>query len=267
MRLLVLAVTAVVLYYGCDDTGVEPSDEVPVLSNPRTSYDDRNHRFYAAVTVTLPEEGSPLDSVWTEMYLASGALADSLGTDSLWKRVTLNDSAASGDILPLDGIYARKFDSPLPEGTGGSVRFEFYAFIAGDTSSTTDSLQLVNLRPVIVSVLLTHETLTHPDSGSVVVDTIYTTATDPDGLEDLRSVTFQIVKPDGSLGEDSGGNTSFPLYDDGTRIDVEGGDGIYSGGVTFGFQNPVGTYSLKFVARDFSGAVSDTVSRTVVVVQ
>ena len=160
LRLLVLAVTAVVLYYGCDDTGVEPSDEVPVLSNPQTSYDDRNDSIYVAVTVTLPAAVTAPDSIWTDMYLASGALANSLGTDSLWARVTLNDTAASGDILPLDGIYARKFDSPLPKGTGGSVRFEFYALVAGDTSSATDSLGLVNLRPVIVSVLLTHETLT-----------------------------------------------------------------------------------------------------------
>ncbi|UCH62377.1 MAG: hypothetical protein JSU77_11315 [Fidelibacterota bacterium] len=253
------------LWYGCDGTGIEPSDELPVLSSPQTSYDDRDDSIYVAVTVTFPENVTALDSIWTEMYLASGDLADSLGTDSLWKQVTLNDDAVSGDILPQDGVYARKFDSPLPKGTGGSLRFEFYAFIAGDTSSTSDILRLVNLRPAIVSVVLTKDTFTRPDSGYVVVDTIYATAVDPDSLEDLRGVTFQIVKPDSTLGVGLEGNTSFPLYDDGSRIDAEASDGIYSGGVTFGFNNPVGTYILKFIARDLSGAVSDTVSRSVVV--
>lgn len=265
LRLITLTGAAVILWYGCDGTGVEPSDELPVLSNPQTSYDDRNDSIYVAVTVTLPAAITAPDSIWTEMYLASGDLADSLGTDSLWKQVTLNDSAVSGDILPQDGVYARKFDSPLPEGTGGSVRFEFYAFTVGDTSNVSDSLRLANLRPVIVSVVLTKDTFTRPDSGSVVVDTIYATAVDPDSLEDLRGVTFQIVKPDSTLGVGLEGNTSFPLYDDGSRIDLKASDGIYSGGVTFGFDNPVGTYTLKFIARDFSGAVSDTVRRTVVV--
>ena len=269
LRLLVLAVTAVVLYYGCDDTGVEPSDEVPVLSNPQTSYDDRDHRFYAAVTLTLPEEGSPLDSIWTEMYLASGTLADSLGTDSLWKRVTLNDSATSGDILPLDGIYARKFDSPLPEGTGGSVRFEFYALLAGDTSSTTDSLRLTNLRPVINSVVGS-DTLALPPPPPpkyYTLDTLRATAADPDGLDDIKRVSFTILKPDSSLGNQG---QPISLADNG-ELDPWGdwviGDGVYSIIIQLESDNDPGTYVYRFTAEDYSGAVSDTVYHTVVVVQ
>ena len=265
LRLLVLAVTAVVLYYGCDDTGVEPSDEVPVLSNPQTSYDDRNDSLYAAVTVTLPEGGTELDSIWTEMYLASGTLADSLGTDSLWKRVTLNDSAANGDILPLDGIYARKFDSPLPEGTGGSVRFEFFAISAGDTSSTTDSLRLANLRPVIVSVSA-RDTLTIPPAGSefTTKDRVEAVVVDPDGLDDIKEVSFTIRNPDGSLKNDG---ASVSLVDNGILDpygDEVAGDGTYSRISEMLAGATAGAYVYQFRAKDLSGAVSDTTFHPVV---
>ncbi len=265
LRLLVLAVTAVVLYYGCDDTGVEPSDEVPVLSNPQTSYDDRNDSLYAAVTVTLPEGVTELDSIWTEMYLASGTLADSLGTDSLWKRVTLNDSAANGDILPLDGIYARKFDSPLPEGTGGSVRFEFFALSAGDTSSITDNLGLVNLRPVILSVSAA-DTLILPSEGAYRLDTVRATVTDPDSLADIMTVSFTSLKPDSTLAN-NGNPITLADNGDPTWWDKSAGDGIYSRITFLPSDALTGDYIYKFVARDLGGAVSDTVYHTVVVVQ
>ena len=265
LRLIALAGVAVILWYGCDGVGVGPSDELPVLSNPQTSYDDRDSRFYTAVTVTLPQEVAALDGIWAEMYLASGTLADSLGIDSLWAQVTLNDSAVSGDILPEDGVYASKFDSPLPEGTGGSVRFEFYALIAGDTSSTTDSLGLVNLRPIILSVSAA-DTLQLPSEGAHKLDTVRAAVTDPDGLADIKTVSFTSLKPDSTL--DNNGEP-FPLADDGDLIgwgDASANDGIFSRITSLASDALTGDYVYKFVAKDFSGAVSDTVTHTLVVV-
>jgi len=290
LRLITLTGAAVILWYGCDGTGVEPSDELPVLSNPQTSYDDRNDSIYVAVTVTLPEDVTALDSIWTEMYLASGDLADSLGTDSLWKQVTLNDSAVSGDILPQDGVYARKFDSPLPEGTGGSVRFEFYAFTVGDTSNASDTLRLANLRPVIISVVgsdtltlppppppkyytldtlraTAADTLVLPSEGAYRLDTVRVTVADPDGLTDIRTVNFTSLKPDSALANNG---DPLPLADNGDLSgwgDESAEDGIYSRITPLPSDALTGDYIYKFVARDFGGAVSDTVRHTVVVVQ
>lgn len=265
LRSLALAGTVVVLWYGCDGTGVEPSDEVPVLSNPQTFYDDRNDSIYVAVTVTLPEDVTALDSIWTELYLASGTLADFLGTDSLWAQVTLNDSAVSGDILPQDDVYACKFDSPLPEGTGGSVRFEFYAFIAGDTSNASDTLQLANLRPVILSVSA-RDTLPIPPAGSefTTKEKIEAVVTDPDGLDDIKEVSFTIRNPDGTL-KNSGASIS--LVDNGTLDpygDEVAGDGTYSRIIEILAGAVAGTYTYQFTAKDLSGAVSDTLFHTVV---
>jgi len=265
LRFLALAGAIVVLWYGCDDTGVEPSDEVTVLSNPQTSYDDRNDSIYVAVTVTLPAAVTAPDSIWTELYLASGDLADSLGIDSLWAQVTLNDSAADGDILPQDGVYARKFDSPLPKGTGGSVRFEFYALVAGDTSSATDSLGLVNLRPVILSVSAA-DALVLPSEGTHRLDTVRATVTNPDSLADIMTVSFTSLKPDSTL--DNNGNP-LPLADNGDLVgwgDQSYGDGVYSWINSLPSDALTGAYIYKFVAKDSSGAVSDTVTHTLEVV-
>ena len=267
LRLLALTGAALLLWSGCNGAGVAPPGETPALSDPRTSYDDRDDSFYAAVTVTLPEAAAVLDGIWTEMFLASGILADSLGTDSLWTRVTLNDSAVSGDILPTDGVYARKFDSPLPEGTGGAVRFEFYALIAGDTSRAVDTLRLANLRPVILSVSGS-DTLALPPPPPpefVTLDTLRAAVADPDGLKDIRRVSFTILKPDSTLANEG---QSIPLADNGDLKlwgDRTAGDGIYGIIIRLESTNDTGRYVYRFTAEDYSGGVSDTVTHTVVV--
>ncbi|MFB0515294.1 MAG: hypothetical protein ACETWG_01670 [Candidatus Neomarinimicrobiota bacterium] len=265
-RLLVLAGVAITVWPGCDYIGVEPSEEVPVLSNPQTSYDDRDNRFYAAVTVTLPDEGVELDTIWAEMFLATGLLADSLGTVSSLVKVALVDDATGGDILPLDGVYARKFNSPLPEGTGGSVRFEFYALIDGDTSNASDTLRLANLRPVILSVAAA-DTMQRPPGSFVAIDIVRATVTDPDGLQDIRSVSFTSLKPDSTLANQG---QPINLADNGDEEgwgDEEAHDGIYSRIIQIDSSAVIGTYIYRFIAKDYAGAVSDTVTHDVAVIE
>lgn len=259
----IVAGTALVLMFGCDDTGVGPEDETAVLSNPETSYNDRDNRFYTAITAVPPVGSGEVDSIWIDLFLVA---ADSIGTDSSLVRVPLVDDATNGDILPADGVYARKFDSPLSPDESGPVRIVFMAVVATDTHTVVDTLYLDNVPPAIDSVVVSAPTVTRPATvGVVVVDTLYVFASDANGTADLKTVTFKIVKPDGSLGVGAGGITDFPLYDDGTREDVTATDGIFTGGITFQSSNPLGTYTLRFVAQDFSGARTDTVDREIVV--
>ncbi len=258
-----VAGTALVLMIGCGDTGVGPKDETPVLSNPETSYNDRDNRFYAAITVVPPVGAAEVDSIWIDLYLMT---SDSVRADASLVRAPLVDDATGGDILPADGIYTREFDSPLSTDESGPVRIVFMAVVAPDTHTVVDTLYLENVPPAIDSVVVAAATVIRPAAvGAGVVDTLYVFAKDANGIDDLKTVTFKIVKPDGSLGVGAGGITDFPLYDDGTREDVTATDGIFSGGITFQSSNPVGTYTLRFVAKDFSGALSDTVDREIVV--
>ena len=258
---------ALVLMVGCGETGVGPKDELPVLSNPETSFNDRDRSFYAAVTVTLPESATVIDSVWIEMFqIVGGTSIDSAAADTFLLSISLVDDATNGDILPLDGVYARTFDSPLPSGTGGAVRFEFHALIAGDTHTAADTLRLINLRPVILNVSAA-ALLTLPPQGSelVAIDTVRATVADPDGLNDIKRVGFTVLKPDSTMANNG---QPFLLADNGLLEpygDLVAGDGVYSLIIKLESTNDRGTYVYRFTAQDLSGAVSDTVTQIVVV--
>ncbi|MEE9161761.1 MAG: hypothetical protein V3U35_02220 [Candidatus Neomarinimicrobiota bacterium] len=259
-----LAMMAWLLAPACDFVGVEPTGDVPVLSDLQASLDDRDNRFYAAVTVTIPDGNGTPDSIWVELYLATGKLADSLGTDVVQAAAALVDDATGGDILPQDEVYASKFDSPFPPESGGSVRFEFLAIVGGDTSQETTTLRLVNLRPVVLQVTAA-DSLRLPPEGFFTIDTVRARVDDPDGLIDIREVSFTTLKPDGTLGNDG---QPIDLADNGDLDrwgDAKTGDGLYSQIIELNSDNLPGTYVYRFIAKDFAGAVSDTVSHQVVV--
>ena len=263
MRWIVVAALAIALTPACEFVSVEPPGELPVLSAPQATFDDRDNSFYAGVTVTLPQDGK-LDTIWVELYLVTGALVDSLGTDSVLASSSLLDDATGGDILASDGVYARKFDSPLPAATGGSVRIEFLAIVSDDTSQESVTFGLVNLRPVILSVSAA-STLERPPEGFITVDTVRAQVDDPDGLSDIREVSFLSLKPDSTLGN---GGVPIVLADDGDLQgsgDATARDGLFSRIIQLQSEAALGTYIYSFVAKDFRGAVSDTVKHTVVV--
>lgn len=267
---LLLTATAFIVFQACNGNGTEPSEE-PILSDPQSLFDDRDSTFYVAVTVTLPDV-SALDTVWSELYLETGLLADSLGTDTLMRAVGLVDNGENGDILDADGVFARKFDSPLPSGTGGSVRFVFYALVAGDSSTVTDILKLASLRPVIFSVSVPDIMPLPRPEVEFTPGTIRAVVGDPDGLDDIREVRFTSLKPDSTPG-----NQGQPVFlaDNGDELygDLKEGDGIYSVIIKLlavddqGDSTQTGTYEFRFIARDRSGLSSNTVYKTVEVVE
>ena len=247
---------------GCDAPNAGLDEPVPILSEPATTFNDQTNAFYAAVLVTTAA-GTSLDSVWAEMYLEAGPLADSLGTDTLLHSTTLKDDGTGGDILPADDVFGVTFASPLPPASGGKVRFLFVARVSGTPDSVSSILSLINLRPVIISVTAAN-TLTLPIIG-FNLDTIRVVADDPDSLADIRRVSFTALRPDSTLAI---GGTPIVLADNGDLIgwgDAVAQDGIFSRIIAIGPNDSTGTYIYKFVAVDFAGAVSDTVGHSVVV--
>lgn len=255
---------AILALGGCTSPNAGDDSEIDLLTDPSLTINKDTNLFYAGIVVTLAD-GTTLDSIWAEMYLASGALADTLGTDLLQVATTLKDDATGGDILLGDGLYAATFASPLPPGTGGTVRFDFIAQVSGGLDTLTDILALENLRPVILSVTASDTLIVPPDgSNFVTLDTIRVEVSDPDGLADIKAVSFTSVKPDSTLG-DSGNPTS--LADNGDLIgwgDAAQGDGIYSIIIGIVDSTATGVYTYRFVASDFSSNKSDTTFRTVV---
>jgi hypothetical protein len=271
---ILLTAAVLIVFQGCNGNGTDPEED-SILSDPQSLFDDRDNTFYVSVTVTLTTASGP-DTVWAEMYLESGTLADRLGTDTLMTAVGLSDSGQHGDILPADDIYAREFDTPLPVGTDGSVRFEYHALVAGDTSSITDILPLENLRPVILSVTASDTlSLPPPPQGNLIyytLDELHAEVADPDGLDDIREVSFTTLKPDSTLGNQG---QPIPMRDNGEAEwgDDIADDGIYSVIVQLQAQDAqgdptlTGAYVYRFVARDYAGQISDTTYHTVEVIE
>ncbi len=245
---------------------------LPVLSNARTTMDKLANQMFAAVTINLTEDDPAPDSVWVELYPASAELIDTLGSTDLLLSIPLEDFGDNGDSMRADGIYSRLFDSPLDSGIVGLVKFLFLASVDSFLHSTDTTLSLINRPPEILSVTSLDSVARPTDSDDRAVDSLFVEVDDPDGLGDVKSVIFQIVKPDGTLGESFDGSTTFDLYDDGVYgvydgkmyFDHDENDSIYSGGVSFRIINDLGTYILRFVAKDLSGALSDTAYFSVV---
>ena len=255
---------AILVLGGCSSPSAGNDSDIDLLTDPSLTINKDTNVFYAGIVVTLAN-GTTLDSIWTEMYLASGALADSLGTNLLQAAVSLKDDATGGDILLGDGVYAATFVWPLPPGTGGSVRFDFNALVSGDLTTLTDTLALRNLRPVILSVSAGDTLIVPPDGSTfVTLDTLRVQVSDPDGLEDIKGVSFTSVKPDGTL---ANSGQPISLADNGDLTgwgDAAKEDGIYSIIIGIFDSTTTGTYTYRFVATDLSFNRSDTTFHTVV---
>ena len=237
---------------------------LPLLSDALTTMDKLANEMFAAVTVNLTEDDPAPDSVWVELYPASAELIDTLGSADLLLSISLGDLGAEGDSVGADGIYSRRFASPLDTGTGGLVKFLFLLSVDSRLHTAGDTLILVNHKPEIVAVSAS-DTLSLPPSGFFTLDTLRATVSDQDGLGDVKEVSFTMLKPDSSLA--NSGNP-FYLEDNGQLTaygDVTAGDGIYSLIISLSSTDSTGTYEYRFSARDLSNAVSDTVIHRVVV--
>lgn len=113
-------------------------------------------------------------------------------------------------------------------------------------------------RPPVLSDLNAPDTVyTQPQT---VLIKITVKASDPDGNDDIKTVQFNVFKPDGSP---SSGNP-FKMYDDGNASGISGdekaGDGIYSLIIQLPPNAQKGKYKFEFQAIDKSNAQSNIIT-------
>ncbi|MFC1481873.1 hypothetical protein ACFL6E_06490 [Candidatus Neomarinimicrobiota bacterium] len=236
--------------------------DLPILSDIVLQYDKFNNKIFCSARFSSPTASPRPDTIWAEFRSATGAVADLAATDSLLDTRELFDNQTEGDSIAGDGIYTRLFPSPFDEPITGTIKVLFVVYVDDEIYTAIDTLKMLNRRPVIEAVTM-DTIVTRPTSG-YEIDWIYVDVSDPDGIADLQSVTFQILKPDSTWGSTSTGITVFHLFDDGVNNEFQGfndvtaGDGRYSGGLTFSGSNDLGTYQIRFVATDYSNETSDT---------
>jgi len=257
MRVLIIS-TMFLLFMGCPGTDPIVEDSVPISQVHFTFHQDVE-KLYFSSTIAENYEGSSLSQVNVLWF----------GTDSLRvaDSIALNDEGIKGDILSYDGIYGIKIANDSTEITNvisqsdsGLVFYKIVAKYGTEIVSYSDSSELGNLLPAILSISFP-DTMVRPTEQNLYhIDSIFVTAHDPNGLSDIQSCFLLFKKPDGSYA-----NNGDPilLYDDGAQYpndtdnpsiwDLTSGDGVYSRLITIGYDNPLGTYVATFWLKDWSG--------------
>jgi len=119
-----------------------------------------------------------------------------------------------------------------------------------------------NIAPVISNLVCT-------DSIARETSFIFTITTiDSNGLNDIVSTFFKLFRPDGSIVEESPGDTLFAMNDDGDFEhfgDVTAGDGIYSYKNSFSITAPTGNWKFVFQAIDRSNSLSNVIQHYILV--
>ena len=215
--------------------------------------------FFISVSASDPDS---LDSITKVTYQILGPTATETAEQG-----ELYDNGSDGDSLAGDGIFSFRTTTEFANWKFGSYHLIIVAFDTHQQQSNTIYEILpwakmnLGVAPQIVSV-------TAPDTIKLPASTaksyfLTVRATDDDDNRDVREVTFNTFKPDGTP---SSGNP-FKMYDDGTSGDAIPGDNNYSLVIWISSQNAVGNYRFEFQAKDYSDLLSDRVIHTITVIQ
>ena len=177
-----------------------------------------------------------------------------------------NGLPGNGDTTKGDNIYSNKF--PLSRYYPfGIYTIEYFITDINDITKQVavktfeyDNGQ-TNSPPVLSNLVM-------PDSVKRGVDFIFTiTASDSNGLNDIKYVFFSLYKPDGSQTEFSPGQTTELMHDDGSSIfgDAVSDDGIFSYKNSFAASAQLGTWRFEFQATDRRGKFSNKIIHNMLV--
>lgn len=229
----------------------------PILSNPvipDTLTAQTSTNVFLSIQATDPQGLNDIHSVFFEIF-PPWAPVHSL-------QHFLRDDGGDGDTAGGDSIFSFRGDLSGILKMGGKHTIRFQAVDGSGLTSkpAVESFVFFTINdPPILSNLIAPDTVSRSAAQPFL---LAVRADDPQGLEDVQSVVFYTTKPDGTP---SGGNP-FRMFDDGSFGDVQPGDGVYSLTITITAQNNLGIYKFDFIVRDHSGAVSDTLSHFITVV-
>jgi hypothetical protein len=178
-----------------------------------------------------------------------------------------NGSSASSDTTANDGEFTNKFKMSTSDPIGKySINF---SVLGTDGQTKLVAVQYFNYNNGQINYAPVISNLVMADSITRGVDFVFTvTASDSNGLNDIKYVYFQLFKPDSSQVTDQQGDSLFEMQDDGDLVhygDGTAGDGIYSYKNSFASTAPPGVWRFEFQAVDRSNAVSNVITHNILV--
>lgn len=168
----------------------------------------------------------------------------------------LHDDGVTPDSVSADSVYSGTIPFSILRSQIGTFYVEMTAvdFYGNESNSIRLPLTIERLnQPPIISALNAPDTV-HTSSSQSFLITVK--ATDPDGLQDIRSITR--TTPQGNV---------FSLNDSGLNGDELASDGTYTETVSLVPAPAPGSYAFTFQAHDRSNAASNIIVHTIVVLQ
>ncbi|MFQ6678189.1 MAG: hypothetical protein ACE5D0_07675 [Fidelibacterota bacterium] len=254
-----------IFIWGCPD-GKSTTDESVLLSDLQFNYNQGLNELFVSAQVAPSYLGKRLKAV--------NALYFGFDTTQTADTFLLNDNGSSGDIIADDDVYSQKMNNDtssvsyvLKPSDTDTVYVKFLAQYVAGNKSIMASYKMGNQGPTILSVSMP-DTLKRPGADSVTVSTIVVNIDDPNGHEDVQTCYLMFQKPDGTYSSGS----PISLYDDGNKDfsmylwDDVANDGKFSRYIIIDSNNPLGTYTSHFYARDYSGILSEPFLTKMVVI-
>lgn len=240
------------LSFSCFNNGVEEPDETdPVIEDVNLDYSQLSKSLFISAKVIDPQGWGDIDSVSFYLYHKDSASAI---TEDLFLYGNLSDDGPPEDIIKRDDVYSYIVDSSMIADNEGFYRVTVLASdSAGNTIDIISETEEVKQNSPPVIYLL--EAPNSFERGDTLVFRIR--ASDIDGLDDIVAITYSVRLPDGNINADP----TFQMRDDGKLGDEHEDDGIFTVEQPTNTESKLqGLFTFYFVAKDYCGALSDTIT-------
>ncbi|MFQ5629723.1 MAG: hypothetical protein ACE5I1_13240 [bacterium] len=237
--------SALLLVLGCNGDPISITEsQIPEIRNifaPQKAFIDPADTLTVHVEVVDPQGVSDIAEV-----VLNGQLPDNADTFAF----AMRDDGLDGDIIAQDGQYVVRFVGAIWERVGtGTISASAVDKSGNRVESEPQNIDIVagtrGRRPTINSI-------TFPDSVSVDSTfgvSLLANISDPDGVEIIDSVKYEIYPPTFAMPSTAG-----LLFDDGADDDGIAGNGVFGVSLTntaIGIDK--GIYTLRIQAIDQSG--------------
>ena len=244
------------IFFQCNFDNTE-KNSCPFIENNSLNYSIWYNTIFITAKVRDFQEDSlsPNVTLRFSLYKPSNAFFDSI----------LFDDGTNGDIIESDNFYSFLVDSPMVESAGlYKVEITMFDTCGMELGFISDTVRKRDNYPPEIYLLEAPDTLEKGDTALFRIR-----ASDPQGLDDISSITYTVKLPDGEFRfnrlwflSDSGKCGS----DSDEYGDRHEGDGIFTMRQPFDREGKLqGKYIFSFVAKDYHGATSDTL--TVIIIK
>ena len=237
-----------ILIWSCSESTSPKIGKNPEISDVTLNYSmDSKSLFFSAKT----DDPQGYEDVKTVVYWMYYAETDSSEETEFDKGVLLDDGT-SGDITANDKIFTKKYDD-IEE---GRYRIVAEAFDMNDNVSevVNDTCWAQENTPPVIYL---QTAPTSFEKGDTVFFEVK--ATDPQGLDDIFFIFFNIENPDGELLD-----YQDYLRDDGMLGDNKANDGVFSVKIpTNSSSKSQGVWTFYFQARDKAANLSNQLSKEI----